>query len=167
MCNLGFKKITADNWREKDEINSYFKTIYENGKSADIDMNKKVDAILEPKLNEKVPLEVKQLFEVARGAIIYGYFFYPLYALGMEQLFRVRESAVHFKCSEIGEIGKNFHRNIDILNAYNIIEDKELWHSIREIRNEFSHANMQEIIPLNVAIQEINSCVKDINSLFI
>ena len=37
-----------------------------------------------------------------RGAMVYGYFLYPLYVLGAEQLFRVAEAAVTLKCEQMG-----------------------------------------------------------------
>jgi len=32
-------------------------------------------------------------------AIAYGYYFYPIYTLGLEQLLRVAETAVKWKCN--------------------------------------------------------------------
>ena len=46
---------------------------------------------------EAVPAEIHDLFAVARGAMLYGYFFYPLYTLAAEQLYRVVEAAVSYK----------------------------------------------------------------------
>ena len=48
---------------------------------------------LEPQLDDQVPRSIRQLFEVARGAMVYGAFYNPLYALGYEQLYRVSEAA--------------------------------------------------------------------------
>jgi hypothetical protein len=41
-----------------------------------------------------VPEPIRELFDVARGAMIYGWFFYPLFRLGEDQLHRVVEAAV-------------------------------------------------------------------------
>ena len=35
-------------------------------------------AFLSVELDEKVPHEIKELFAVARGVLLYGWFFYPL-----------------------------------------------------------------------------------------
>jgi hypothetical protein len=40
-------------------------------------------------LSENVPESVRELFNVARGTIIYGSLFYPLFALGLAQAVRV------------------------------------------------------------------------------
>ena len=49
---------------------------------------------LDPTLSKSVPENVRALFEVARRSSAYGYFFYPLYTLACEQLFRIAEAAV-------------------------------------------------------------------------
>ena len=56
--------------------------------------DKWLSEFLKSQLEENVPEEIMRLFEVARGAAIYGYFFYPQYALAIGQLFRVAESAL-------------------------------------------------------------------------
>jgi hypothetical protein len=40
---------------------------------------------------------VPDLCEVACGALLYGCFFYPMFALGLEQLYRLAEAAVGAK----------------------------------------------------------------------
>ncbi len=73
--------------------------------------------ITAPILDESVPEEVTDLYEAARGALVYGYLFYPLYDLGTGQLFRVAEAAVIHKCKAMGipvRI-KRFHDRIEWL----------------------------------------------------
>lgn len=43
---------------------------------------------------EHVPKDIQVLFEVAKEAMVYGYYLYPLYNLATEQLYRVTEEAV-------------------------------------------------------------------------
>ena len=50
-------------------------------------------AFLNVELKEHVPEPVSDLFAIARGALLYGWFFYPLFRLGEEQLYRVVEAA--------------------------------------------------------------------------
>lgn len=72
------------------------------GQTRPIDFDERRRHTLDINLTEKAPLEVRRMFEVARGAVVYGYFFYPLYVLGAEQLFRVAEAAVTLKCEQMG-----------------------------------------------------------------
>lgn len=103
MTNLGFKKLTVDNWLEPDKVSSSFVGISTvDGQVHTISGNEWVSCILKPNLIEAVPTEIRALFEVARSALAYGYFFYPLYTLAGEQLFRVAETAVNLKCKEMG-----------------------------------------------------------------
>jgi hypothetical protein len=42
-------------------------------------------------------VEVRVMWEVARGVLLYGWFYYPLYALGEHQLRRVADVAVLYR----------------------------------------------------------------------
>src|SRR5437016_11236368 len=53
-------------------------------------------------LDSPVPAQIINLFEQARACICYGYFFYPLYALGIEQLTRVADAAATVRCEQLG-----------------------------------------------------------------
>ena len=82
----GFKHITAANWQEPDLPCSFFCYTSDYW----------VEAHLKPRLGPNVPSDVVALFEVARGAMIYGWFFYPIITLGAEQCLRVLEAGVKF-----------------------------------------------------------------------
>ncbi len=161
---LMFKKITVDNWREPDGISSSI---------INVPLNEWVGFILKPNLNETVPTEVKALFEVARSALIYGYFFYPLYTLGQEQLFRVAEAAVTQKC-KIMEAPHavcnkgSFQKKIKYLVKMKVIptQKEEMWDAIRELRNIASHPQDQSILAPGGAIGKLARIADEINSLF-
>ena len=92
MEELGFKTITSENWLQADPAFRVFckstgqKTV-ETVISDDL-----LRRILKPRLSESVPKQVRALFEVARCSMCYGHFFYPLFILGEEELFRVAEA---------------------------------------------------------------------------
>jgi hypothetical protein len=95
---------------------------------------------LTPKLHEHVPEEVRRLFEVARGVLLYGYFFYPLYTLGAERLFRVAEAAGTHKCNELGaprSVTKSFERRLRYLVEAGAIPPatERAWDATRHLRN--------------------------------
>lgn len=68
----GFKQIRPENLLEPDEHPSY---------PSRLRGNKWVLTCLKPRLDSNVPVEVAFLFEVARGAMIYGMYFLPLAGL--------------------------------------------------------------------------------------
>ena len=126
--------------------------------------------ILRISLTDEVPQEIQAQFEVARGALVYGYFFYPLYTLAGEQLFRVVEAAVTFKCNalEAPSSIKNFKQKIDYLIKEKVIpeREKEVWHAVRKLRNSASHALHQNIFTPGMAIVNLNKIADKINALF-
>ena len=104
-------------------------------------------AILKPRLAETVPIRIQKLFEVARGSMLYGYFFYPLFTLAFEQLTRVAEAAVDHKCREMGRLKprEKFADKIEWLADASVITEKERWDAIRNLRNRASHPKDQTI----------------------
>ena len=118
-----------------------------------------------------VPIQIHALYEVVRGAIIYGYLFYPLYTLGIEQLFRVAEAAVKEKCKEIGapKSIRTFEKRIDYLVNENVIpqEVKPTWDAVRKLRNFASHPEGQNLHPPGMVVGLLERTVNSINSLFL
>ena len=139
---IGFKKITIDNWLTPDELWPRFFRI-----SSKTWLKRN----LRPALKETVPIEVRQLFEVARGALIYGYLFYPLCSLAEAQLYRVMEAAVFHKCKRMGadkSIG-TFYKKVNLLIEMGVIpqQEKQWWDAVRDLRNITSHPEKQMIVP--------------------
>jgi len=171
MTELGFKKLTVDNWLLPDEVSSMFVSVSSvDGQIRPVKGEDWLRAILQPQLNETVPLEVRKLFEVARGALVYGYFFYPLYTLAGEQLFRVAEAAVTYKCKAVVAPNsiRNFQQKVDCLVNQGIIpeEDKVHWDGIRGFRNITSHPKRQSFLLPGMVIGILERITTDINNLF-
>lgn len=170
MTSLGIKIITHENWMSPDPLMKNL-VILENDKISIMSAGDWAISILKPKLSETVPLEIHKLFEVARGSMLYGYFFYPLFTLASEQLFRVAEAAISEKCKQIttDKIGKNtFKDKIDHLNKDKFFSDEEYtkWNSLRNLRNIASHPNEQKILPPGIALEFIFNISELINNLF-
>lgn len=166
MTNLGIKIITHENWMNPDPLMKNLITHQDSIMSA----GDWAISILEPKLSETVPLEIHKLFEVARGAMLYGYFFYPLFTLAFEQLLRVAEAAISEKCRQIttNKIGNNFKDKVDYLNKNKFFSDEEYtkWQSLRDLRNIASHPNEQTILSPGITIESISSISLLINKLY-
>ncbi len=170
MTRFGFKEILVDNWLEADLVMLSFVKISPEGESVPMSGEDWIASILNTALDETVPDDVQALFEVARGAMIYGYFFYPLYTLAAEQLFRVAESAVHQKCKSLNSPSsvRSYSRRIDWLVANGVIPREEVprWHNMRELRNAASHPVHQTIVTPGNAIGILERAAESINQLF-
>ena len=174
MAELRFKHLTPENCLQPDSTASIFvRYSLIDGSSRTITADEWAHEILAVELNDRVPLEVRRLFAVARGALTYGYFFYPLYTLGAEQLFRVAEAALRHKCRELGlSAGMKKHPDffdwLKLLKEAGIIrpEDERRWDALRGLRNLASHPEDQSIFSPGIAIEQLRSIAADIDGLF-
>lgn len=127
-------------------------------------------SVLEPKLADAVPIEIIKLFEVARGSMLYGYFFYPLYTLALEQLYRVAEAAVTAKCDQISasNSAKVFKKKLDYLRKQKVMSDPvhAQWILIRELRNIACHPKQQTILPPGIVLGMLFQITDGVNRLF-
>lgn len=169
--SLGFKKLSKDNWRLPDPINEYFiKINLYTGEKFCVSDDERVEEFLNVELSPEVPLDVQRQFEVARGAMLYGCFFYPLFSLGADQLMKVAESAVTHKCLVHGLAKKTMRYEIKLqkLRDYNYLTISEHtdWEILRKLRNEFSHSKMQNIFPPFEAKSFLKNIAGKINKLF-
>lgn len=172
MTPVVIKTLTPENWLQQDVIPSVLTQWSLNGHYAYLMTAEDwVAQFTKPKLNTIVPNDVQVLFEVARGSLAYGYFFYPLYTLAMEQLFRVGESAVAAKYLLVGGINpkkKNFQKKLEYLRDNKLITDLELsnWNTIRKFRNLVSHPERQNIFPPGQIVGMLKFVADSINNLF-
>ena len=172
MIETGFKRLSVENWREGDPILDPFMWISPEGVMYQPTGDDRAEELLFPQLSEKVPPQIYRLFEVARGALLYGFFFYPLYTLGVEQLYRVAEAAVLHKCIEVKAPQKIregiFAKQLKHLQEAGIIPESETfrWEATRDLRNMSSHANDQTILLPRNAVATLTITAEQINSLF-
>ena len=172
MSGLGFKALSAENWLEPESFLSAIKTMSPtDGTIIEISREQWLNRFLRPQLNGPVPFEIRKLFEVARGAATYGYFFWPLYTLAGQQLYRVAEAAVSAKCKSQGASRrktKTFEDKISFLLDRNVIpQDAWIWwDSIRQLRNHTSHPKSQTIVMPHDTLYDLSSVAQHINDLF-
>ena len=170
MTRFGFKEISPNNWLEPDDALRGFVRISPDGQLHTVTGEEYLQHILSPKLHASVPSDVQALFEVARGAMVYGYFFYPLYTLAAEQLFRVVEAALAQKCKALGspKSRRTFEKRIEWLVEEGFISRSESprLHAARQMRNAASHPERQMILTPGNAIGILERAADDINSLF-
>lgn len=166
----GIKALTTENWLQPDPTSTIFVQMSRaDGSLRSMAGEDWAALFLGPSLDDKVPEEVRKLFEVARGAMTYGYFFYPLFTLASEQLYRVAEAAVSEKCALLGGPKRSsFQDRIKFLLDRNVIADVDFprWNAIRLLRNMSSHPQRQDILPPGVVATTLHLMAERLNSLF-
>jgi hypothetical protein len=170
MYDLGIKKLSPENWLKPDLASTVWTSRIDAEGVHLIDVEDRLREILEPTLDETVPDEVRRLFEVARGALAYGWFFYPLYKLASEQLYRVADAATAHKCREMRAPNSRdtFSKRIDWLVENGVISepDKFNWDTTRLGRNLGSHPERQNIGLPGGAMRTLRRMAERINALF-
>jgi hypothetical protein len=168
MQEFGFKKLDENNWL-KSNIDGLHRVL-PDGSSRPILPKEWIEDIQKSKLYDTTPFEIQKLFEVAKGTMIYGYFFYPILTLASEQFARIAETAINIKCSTINcpKARNTFRKKVDWLLQESILSDDlyTKWKSIVELRNRFSHPSRQNIFNPAMAIGLMDSVAKNINHLF-
>ena len=171
----GVKKTTVQNWMEADEASVIWRQMTSIAKSE----AQWAEFFLEPTLGPQVPVEIAQLLEVARAAMMQAWFYYPLATLGMEQCFRLMETGVRLRCEAAGiptkTISKNgrpnettFKDNIEALRLQKIVSDlhSERWGAIRALRNASSHPKRRSIFDPGQAQGTLLLLVEILNEMF-
>jgi hypothetical protein len=169
MPSSGFKELTPTNWLEPDDIMVGFVARDPDGEVRPISANHWAESILSTQLAPSVPQEVQDLFAVARGGMLYGFFFYPLYTLAAEQLFRVGEAAVGHKALSLGVPRKyDFNEQVNRLRDRGVFTEEErgVWHTLRHLRNAASHSSEQTIFAPPQALSVLSGTAEMVNGLF-
>jgi hypothetical protein len=169
------KKIGVSNWQLPDTTTELWRTMTRAAKTED----DWIAFFSSPQLNGKVPEEIAKLMEVARGAMIYSWYFYPLATLGAGQCFRLYDTGTRIRCEQLGIPTKiptkggikrdtSFKDNIDSLLKHGAIRkaDEKRWKSIRELRNWASHLERQPILDPGEAQTILAVVVELLNDLF-
>jgi hypothetical protein len=163
------KAINHDNWLMADA----------EGRAQVADARVWRQAFLAIRLDPRVPPDVARLFEAARGGMLYGYFFRPLLATGVEQCYRVLESGARERCVQIGlpvfcndSQGKahplSFGHNLNMLAKHGLIEaaDLILWQQARELRDWVTAPEHQAALTLNHGVTALSRAAELLGKLF-
>ncbi len=178
---LRFKALTLENWQDVDptitsivrprpDPNSDDPYLRDFADFAPITKEEWVKDILEAKLDPAVPMDLRRLFEAARGAMCYGVFFSPLFTLAEEQFHRIADAAVTFKCQQVSGPSKetSFKGRVDYLLSKGILpqSDRVRWEAIVNLRNFACHPDFQHILGPSSAVWTVNHMAEEINRLF-
>ena len=170
MKELGIKILDENNWLEPDKVLSGFHRIQIDGSTRPLTISEWFVEIKKAELEDNIPEDIQKLFEVARGTIAYGYFFYPIFTFASEQFTRIAETAVNIKCSEftLPKSKNTFKKKVEWLLQEKLIssESYSKWESIIFLRNKFSHPSKRNIFTPFMAFELMNSVATNINKLF-
>jgi hypothetical protein len=170
MGKLQIKKLIYHNWLKRDKSMSGFGIIKPDDSYRDKTSSEWFADIYKIKLSNKVPDEIHDLFEVTRGTMTYGFFYYPIYTVSVEQFSRILEAAISLKCQSLNMPAskKTLEKKIDWLSGILEFTDDELSRltSLRELRNSWSHSKRQNLTMPGQAISFMNITAKVINQLF-
>lgn len=167
------KRLNLDNWTEIDPViasGAFVRLSLVDGSVEKVTSRDWVERSLRPQLSPQVPEAVRDLFEIARGAFLYGVCFYPLFTLGLEQILRVQEAAARARAVLHGiRVGKRRYQDIlDELQTRGLLspEDHEEWTIRRRLRNLTTHADRASILLPSQAVNELTRVADSINRLF-
>lgn len=167
------KQLTTRNWGELDPTIAsgiFVRLSLRDGAVDPLSAEDWVRQALVPQLAPHVPEAVREMFEIARGAIVYGVYFYPLFTLGSEQLLRVQEAAAREKAAAVGVDVENatYQELLRALRARGFLSGKDAkeWSERRKRRNFATHADRATILPPATALQELRRAAESMNRLF-
>ncbi len=165
----GLKQLTLENWREPDSSSAAFCRVDVEHGPVGMLADDWAQLILGVDVSPRAPEEIRTLFAVGRGTLIYGWFYYPLYSVGEDQLHRVAERAVAHRFTELGGPSrtKTFADRIEWLNQQGVIPHGELprWDAIRKIRNMGSHPTLQRVGPPGDALTTLKILARGIDQV--
>ncbi len=167
---FGFKRLTVENWLLPDKAISNLVWCTAPSFTQSVTPQSLASQVLAVQLTDHAPLEVRKLFEVAKGSLCYGAFFYPLYTLGAEQLFRVLDTALDARCRLAGcqKPKMTFADRIEWAAKRGLFDKSTAgrWQAARELRNQASHAERQSIYTPGMALEILHYTAGCINELF-
>lgn len=166
----GIKKLTTENWLEGDDILKAFVRLDSTGRRSALTKEVLAERFLSIGLSPGVPTEIQTLYRTARGVLLYGYFFYPLYVVGLGEISRTAEAAVARRFKDLNGPRKRrtFATRLEWLHEGGQLTDKEkfIWDTIRSERNETAHPSYQMVQPPSDLARDLRVAAHCISCLF-
>jgi len=166
----GPKRLTVKNWLQVDPtVTGFVNFNPATGSAAPIEPGEWVELFLEPQLHGGVPENVRELFEIARSALLYACFFYPLYAHAQDGLYRVGEAALGTRYEMAGgPKTRRMGNKREWLVKRGILsgEVAEWWEAATELRHLGSHRVQAMNLPPGVVANNLMRLVERVNDLF-
>ena len=171
MGYSGYKHLTHDNWLDPDPASRMFVKVSETGVARPMSGEDRLAPILEPQLENYVPADIHSLFDAARGCMAYGYFYYPLFSVGQQHLYKALEGAVRRKCRDAGypkSGGRALRAKLEWMEREGHLssQGRFQWDLVRRLRNSFSHPDFNSTVPPGTALGNLRLAAAQINELF-
>lgn len=129
--------------------------------------------ILDVSLEIDLPPFLTEIFDRAQASMVYGCYHYPLFTLGMEELFRFGESAFREAIKEAEPpSGLTKRRYADLqkwASEEGLIDNAAAsrWNASRQLRNSVSHKDAALLLGPNDALNQLDITKELVESLFI
>jgi hypothetical protein len=171
MSKFGFKDLTVENWLKADSHLCAMVRFKDQPKDFNPEAATEwVKEILDIEMDERIPEEIRQMFVVARGTVVYGILFYPLFAQADAQLYRIADAAIVHRCRQLNapKALRGMAGRLDWLLAQKVISTvgRSIWDAIRNLRNSASHADRQPLVWPATAVGHLSQIVIDVEALF-
>lgn len=124
------------------------------------------------RLDNGIPAEICEMFDRSRGAMCYGTYYYPLYTLGMEESFRLMESALRHAYAAVSanaeDTSMNFADLIKWAAKAGLLSESERhrWTACRYLRNSASHKKKESVYSPVMALSHLDSSKELLEALF-
>ena len=177
----GVKHLTTGNWLEPDPICLKFVEVNLATAARRPPTGEGwAERFLAVDLAPAVPSEVRDMWEAARGLLLYGWFYYAIYAIGEHQLRRVADAAVLHRYQQAGgppnkKLGPEGEQRwpdlmtrVDWLISVGIIpaEKRDRWDLERGLRNETTHASIRHLTTPHEVLRVLDLLAGEIDALF-
>lgn len=165
----GFKLVNPKTMFEAEGIFQHLVRMEASG-PVPVPMEEYSTAIDSIRLNDRVPLEIRRIFEIAKSTAKYGFYYYPLYIVAKERSNMALEAALSMKCAANNAPPgvERFARTIEWLfsQGHITLEQNTIFSEIKETRNDFLHSAVQMQIPPGWSISWLEHIASSIDSLF-
>lgn len=166
----GHKRLSIDNYMQVDPFFNNISWWSQEPDKRNDRLKERISEILEMQLHSAVPAEVRKMFDVLKGTIIYGFFYRPIFTVASDQIYFVADAAAFHRCKALGGIPPdNFGERIKLLKEKGVIPADEgaLWDAARRIRNAIAHRTEQSMDMPASEVSTLSMMADDINRLFV
>jgi len=168
---MGQKMLNADNFLLPDSTSQLWVTVDKEGNRRTLAAVDWAQAIFQIRLETTVPTQLHELFEVAQAILAYGYFWYPLYAFGAGEAFRVADAAVKLKAQQMGvprKASQTFRDRLSWLASVGAVSHEDVleWEVLRELRNDSTHRTERTAFPGTWSLDLLERVARAVNRLY-
>jgi hypothetical protein len=167
---VAWKTLTPLNWRDTDPVLAVYAQMGADGTPSSMTADDWAQSVLAVQLAPTAPQNTRSLFDVARGSMLYGSLFYPLFALGLEGVYRAADAATAEACTQRNLVptSDRFVHRLNALKDAGVLSSMEhdRWRTLRRLRNKASHPEKPTILPPGKGLALLRQIADDINALF-